>query len=387
MYDLKKLRIAYLSASDPLNPLSWSGTHHSIYRALKSMGDVYILGPYNPLLLKKILSSLHKSLQLLTGKRWNYRHSALLSERYAAFFKKKITEINPDLIVAPAASAEIARLNVSVPIIYITDGTFRICKDYHTALSSLSRFSIKESDQTEQLAIQKASAVLVSSEWCANSVLCDYGAISDKVFVQPFGANLPDDAPSPDVFEIVPDVWNLLFISSDWKNKGGDIALEAFRRVRKKHKNVVLHLVGDKDEKTEIAEGVIYHGFLKKNNPQQLARLQELFRQSHLLILPTRFDCTPVTICEASMYGVPSLVTKTGGVEGHLKEGLNGYLIAYEDKGELWSEKIIELMEKPDEYLKLRKKSRDLYERELNWQKYAEKFKKIMDFTLKKTTP
>lgn len=323
----------------------------------------------------------------MTGKRWNYRHSALLSERYAAFFEKKITEVKPDLIVAPAASAEIARLKISVPIIYITDGTFRLCKDYHTALSRLSRFSIKESDQTEQLAIQKASAVLVSSEWCANSVLRDYGALSEKVFVHPFGANLPEDAPSPDVFDAVPEVWNLLFISSNWKNKGGDIALEAFRRVKQKHTNVLLHLVGDKDENNGHPEGVIYHGFLKKNNPQQLTRLQELFRQSHLLILPTRFDCTPVTICEASMYGIPTLVTRTGGVEGHLKEGINGYLIPYEDKGELWSEKIIELMENPVEYLKLRKKSRDHYEKELNWQKYAEKIKKIMEFVLKKSIP
>jgi glycosyltransferase involved in cell wall biosynthesis len=351
------------------------------------MGDVYVLGPYNPSLLKKILSGLHKSLQVVTGKRWNFRHSALLSERYAVYFEKKIAEIKPDLIVAPAASAEIARLKISVPIIYITDGTFRICKDYHTALSDLSRFSIKESDQTENLAIQKASAVLVSSEWCANSVLSDYGAASDKVFIQPFGANLPEDAPLPDVFDEAPDVWNLLFISSIWKNKGGDIVLEAFRRVKQKYSNVLLHLVGDKDENTELPDGVIHHGFLKKNNPQQLTRLQELFRQSNLLILPTRFDCTPVTICEASMYGIPALVTRTGGVEGHLKEGINGYLIPYEDKGELWSEKIIGLMENPEEYLKLRKKSRELYERELNWQKYAEKMKRIMEFVLNKTIP
>jgi glycosyltransferase involved in cell wall biosynthesis len=351
------------------------------------MGDVHVLGPYNPYLLKKILSVLHKSIQFLTGKRWNYRHSRILSERYADYFEKKISEIKPDLIVAPAASAEIARLKTTVPLIYITDGTFRICKDYHTALSGLSRFSIQESDQTELLAIQKASAVLISSEWCANSVLRDYGAISDKVFVKPFGANLPEDAPSPGVFDTAPVEWNLLFISSNWKNKGGDIALEAFRRVRQKHRNVLLHLVGDKDENTELPEGVIHHGFLKKNNPQQLTRLQELFRQSHLLILPTRFDCTPVTICEASMYGIPTLVTRTGGVEGHLKEGINGYLIPYEDKGALWSDKIIELMENPGEYLKLRKKSRDIYERELNWQKYAEKMREIMEFALKKTIP
>jgi glycosyltransferase involved in cell wall biosynthesis len=87
------------------------------------------------------------------------------------------------------------------------------------------------------------------------------------------------------------------------------------------------------------------------------------------------------------MYGIPALVTRTGGVEGHLKEGINGYLIPYEDKGELWSEKIIGLMENPEEYLKLRKKSRELYERELNWQKYAEKMKRIMEFVLNKTIP
>lgn len=362
--------------------MSWSGTHHFIYHALKKIGEVHVLGPYNPYLLKKFLSGLHKALQILTGKRWNYRHSSYLSKQYAVFFRKKILQINPDVIVAPAASAEIARLKTSVPIIYITDGTFRLCKDYHKALSHLSSFSIQESEQTEQLAIEKASAVLVSSEWCAKSVIQDYSASSEKVFIQPFGANLPDDVPSSHIFDIVPEVWHLLFISSNWENKGGDIALEVFRRVRVKHENVMLHLVGDRNKKIQFPEGVVYHGYLKKNNSEDLVKLQNLFRQSHLLILPTRFDCTPVTICEASMYGVPSLVTKTGGVEGHLKEGINGYLIPFEDKGELWSEKITMLINNPQEYLKLRKKTRELYEKELNWGTYTEKIKEILYFVL-----
>jgi glycosyltransferase involved in cell wall biosynthesis len=42
----------------------------------------------------------------------------------------------------------------------------------------------------------------------------------------------------------------------------------------------------------------------------------ELYRQSHLLLLPTRKDSTPSGLSEAAALGVPAVTTPVGGIPG-----------------------------------------------------------------------
>ena len=171
---MKKIQFAYLSSEDPRNKKVWSGTHYSIYQCLLSIGEVEILGPYEPkgrLFLAKILNQFY--LKIL-NKRFSYRHSSFISKGYANYFERKLKDKKFDFIVAPAASCELAYINTAIPIIYITDGTFAGCLNYHKALSNLTPASIKDGNLIEQNAINKSAVTIVSSEWAANSVIADY---------------------------------------------------------------------------------------------------------------------------------------------------------------------------------------------------------------------
>jgi glycosyltransferase involved in cell wall biosynthesis len=312
----------------------------------------------------------------ILGKRYDYRHGKLLSKAYGHFFTKKLKQLDVDFIVAPAASCEIAHISTSIPIIYITDGTFAGCLNYHKALSNLIPFSVRQGNEIEQLAIQKSKHVIVSSEWCAQSVKIDYQ--KNELSVLPYGANF-DALPIANELQFeMPKLWKLLFVGVYWDNKGGDYVWNCFQRLLEKNYPVELTIVGCTPPAHVEHPNINIISFLDKNSVAGQQQLKQIYAAHHVLILPTRFDCTPIVINEASAFGMPCLVANSGGVAGHLKNGENGFLIDYQDTGKSYAEKIERFIQSPKEYLQLRKSTREVYDRELNWQHWTNKFKELL---------
>ena len=372
------LKIAYLSAENPKNKKVWSGTHYSIYKCLCEVGEVEILGPYTPKIHLFIAKIINQILLFFFSKRYDYRHSKFISNAYAKYFKKKLKNNYYNFIVAPAASCEVANLITNIPIIYITDGTFYGCLNYHKSLKNLIEKSIVEGNCIEQQTLNKSKFVIVSSEWAMQSVIKDYSIDSGKVITIPFGANFEL---LPTIHQLnleIPKTWKILFVGVYWENKGGEIAYNAFISLINKGYDVNLTILGcippDKFQHPKIT--VI--PFIDKNEKAGQKKLFDIYKQHHFLILPTRFDCTPIVINEASAFAMPCLVANTGGVAGHLTENENGYLINYNDKGEGYAEKISFLMTHPDLYLKLRQTTRKKYDESLNWQNWKEKITSLM---------
>jgi hypothetical protein len=237
----KRLKIAYVSSHDPRDKSAWSGSHYSIYSsALKHIGDVDVTGPYTPSFALFVGKVIH-FFSLLTGKRYNYRHSKLAAKAYGKFFSSSLRKKNYDLVIAASASCEIAYLKTIVPIVYIADATFKSSLNYHKSLSRLSAYSEKEGLSVEELALKKSSVLALTSPWAAHSVTDDYGISKRKVITLPFGAN----------FEEVPDdsfahkrksdpVCKLLFVGVHWENKGGPIAVNILTRLLEKGINAEL---------------------------------------------------------------------------------------------------------------------------------------------------
>jgi len=376
--ELKTLRFAYLSADDPRNKKVWSGTHYSIYRAISSFGNVEILGPYNPNIRTFLSRALNQVSLLLTGKRISYRHSTFISKGYAQHFENKLKNKNIDFILAPSASCEIAFLKTKIPIIYLTDGTFAGCLGYHKSLSHLRQRSIDQGNTIEKKALQKAKYVLVSSLWAHDSAVNDYQCDPRKIHILPFGANLETIPVQVNIQFDVPETWKLLFAAVYWEDKGGERAFNCMKALLDKGHKVELTVLGCIPPAEFTHPNLKVIPFIDKNALNGQQKMAEIFSRHHFLILPTRFDCTPIVINEASAFGIPSLVARTGGVEGHLKEGINGFTVSYSDEGSEYADKIEKLIQHPEEYLKLRQSTRTLYLEQLNWEKWTAEFKKII---------
>jgi glycosyltransferase involved in cell wall biosynthesis len=372
------LKLAFLSSENPRDKKVWSGTLYSIYRSLQSFADVDILGPFQPS-TRRLLARIMNQISLkLMGKRISYRHGVLMSKGYAKYFDKKLGAKKYDFIIAPAASCEIAYLSSKIPIIYITDGTFASCLNYHKSLSNLSRKSEKEGNMIEYKAISKSKLVIVSSEWAAHSAIKDYGATESKVVVLPYGANFDRLPTSEQLNFSKPEEWKLLFAGVYWESKGGEIAFNAFNILYELGLPVSLTVLGCIPPEEFSHANLQVIPFIDKNDPEGQKRLSEIYSQHHFLILPTRFDCTPIVINEASAFAMPSLVADSGGVSGHLHEGLNGFLINYNDTGKAYADVILKLIQDPELYIELRKRTRALYEEQLNWHSWTEAIKKLL---------
>jgi glycosyltransferase involved in cell wall biosynthesis len=164
----------------------------------------------------------------------------------------------------------------------------------------------------------------------------------------------------------------LLFIGIDWQRKGGEIAFQTLLELLQRDIDAELVVVGT------VPPPHIRHGKLTiipqldKNCPQQRQRLNQLLRQSHFLLLPSRAECYGISLCEASAFGLPVVTTAVGGISTVVKNGRNGYKLPLSATSTDYADILMQLLAAPDHYQRLARSSRAEYDQRLNWGCWAE---------------
>jgi Glycosyltransferase Family 4 len=108
-------------------------------------------------------------------------------------------------------------------VVYFSDLTARLYRNYFANLSGLSSWSLEETEIIESRALRRANHVAYPSQWVARSAVRDYGVPAERVSVFPMGANL-DEVPTTDAIAAArnkPQERNcrILFIGVDWERK------------------------------------------------------------------------------------------------------------------------------------------------------------------------
>jgi glycosyltransferase involved in cell wall biosynthesis len=191
-----------------------------------------------------------------------------------------------------------------------------------------------------------------------------------RIHAIPFGANLdtlPETMPGKPPLSPL----DLLWVGSGWTRKGGDIVLAAFEALRASGVTARLTLVGDVPEGIVLPPGAERAGFLDKNRPRHAARLADLYARSHLFILPTRADCTPMVLAEANAHGTPVLVTETGGIGSLVEEGRSGQMLPMTAGPEDWAAAIRDMTYDPEAHAALCRSSFDHARTRLSWDAWA----------------
>jgi len=362
------MRIAYVTAADPRDRHSWSGTVHYMARALAThVGEVVPLGPLRTpgLPLRRAGA---KAFHSVTGRRYLYKHSLSLARAYARRTARLLARERFDLVVAPAGSALVSHLEPGLPLLYSSDATFDQVRDYYPEFSHLLPISVRQGNEIERRAIARAEWLLYPSAWVADFAVKFYGADPGRVHVVPYGANL-DSPPSADVARRLPDPasCNLLFIGVDWERKGGAVAVAAYDALVRQGVPARLTIVGCTPPPDAARPGIRVIPFLDKNQPVERATLDALYADAHVLFVPTRRECYGIVFCEAAAFGVPVVSTDTGGVSGIVREGENGFLLPPEATGAEYAKLLAELFESPERYRSLREASRAAFDERLNW--------------------
>jgi glycosyltransferase involved in cell wall biosynthesis len=374
------LKIGFLSARDPTDRKSWSGLIFYLYNALKSIADEveYLkLPPSRELqLATRVASKMRRVLKV----RGDITQSVPLSMVYGKLYRQAILASRCDLVFSPAASTEIGYLRSPVPVVYLSDATFRLMENYYYPLSEVHPITRWEANHLEKRAILNADALIYASDWAAHSAIEHYGANPDKIKIIPFGANM-DDVPVRESLSegSSDDRLRLLFVGRDWERKGGRIAFDALLALLDRRIDAELTIVGCTSPANLAHPSLRVIPNLDKNLPEQRSTLAEFYRTADIFLLPTRAECSGIVFCEAGAYGLPIVSTHTGGVPTVVVEGANGFLLPHNAGGDAYAETIAALWRNRAAYLRMRQSSRDRYETTLNWIAWAAKVRPLIE--------
>jgi glycosyltransferase involved in cell wall biosynthesis len=335
---------------------------------------VEVIGPITrPFLLKVLLGGIAVFHQAAFNKKYDKLRSLVLSHYYGRIIAKKLKKSPVDVIFAPAASTEIAYLKTSIPICYYSDSSFAQISNYYDEYKGISDWSKRESNQIEKKAIARSAACVYSSLWAADFALNYYHKSKSNVFVAKFGANITP-LERIDVNSKGRSIeFNILFLGVDWHRKGGDKVLAVYNSLKNKGFPVTLTICGSNPNLDD--KKITIFPFLDKNKEKDQKILQDILLRTHLMLLPTEADCSPIVLNEAAAFGIPVIATDTGGIASQIEHGFNGFLTTDEKDFYQYSELLINDQEL---YLRMAKNALKKYENELNWSKWGEQIKSII---------
>ena len=188
---------------------------------------------------------------------------------------------------------------------------------------------------------QHAARLLPFSNWMKDSLVSDYQVDPDRIEVIPPGIDLdqwlPDRLPHQSPVRI-------LFVGGDFYRKGGDILLDAFRRLPAGQAE--LTLVTKSVMKSEPGVTVLTH--LKPNTPEMIF----LFRSSDIFVFPTRADSFGIAAVEASAAGLPVVAAQVGAIQEIVVNGETGFVIP-PDSPEALAQTLYRLIGDPELRLRL----------------------------------
>lgn len=374
---MAKIKIGFISDTPPTDKRAWSGTKNKLYEQI-SLCDVEIV--WVPVKANS-LSLFYKACLFvcakLAGKRYSYGHTLLVAKQLSRSIDLKLVE-SVDLLFVPTGCSYLYQLQTDKPIIYLTDATFASLYNYYPLVSNFFPFNVSEGNLIEQTTLDKAWKVIVSSDWCKESVEKDYGLPAAKVEMIEFGANVEEKDIMYEKEHIPGAPLRILFLGVEWERKGGDVAVDCVRCLNESGMPAVLHVMGvDLPKKYRNDPLIEPHGFLRKNNPEEYNRFISIIRQSDLLLLPTRAECSAIAFCEASAYGLPIFTYDTGGIPNYVKNGENGYRLPLSMSGADFASKIRTVIEN-EELPLLVKGCRRIYKEQLNWEHWRKKFEQLL---------
>jgi glycosyltransferase involved in cell wall biosynthesis len=380
-----RLKIAFLTSLDPTDRASWSGTYFSMAQALqKHCGDVFYLGPVPLKRSTALVRIIARGIRTLSGKSYDWSHNPWLAIKYGRIFTEKLRSKNCDFIFAPAAATELAYVETSKPVVYLSDTTFGNMIDYYPTFTNLLEISKNHGLAIERAAVSKSSLLLYPSAWAIRSAITEFGAPHDKTHVVAFGANLDEIPPAGRVLnKKTGSFCRLLFLGVDWARKGGNIAFDTLRELNKRGVKTELTICGCIPPAGFRHENMRIIPYLNKNRAEDKKSLIDLFLNSHFLLLPTRAECTGIVFSEASAFGLPSITTDTGGVSSAVTDGINGCLLSPSASGKEYADRIAEIFSDDARYNCMVRSSRAEYDKKLNWDTWGKRVNQLVRSSLR----
>jgi glycosyltransferase involved in cell wall biosynthesis len=316
------------------------------HEALRKLAPVHYVGPINPPIIfrQKVVSKILRTL----GSQGNF--FAFSRERLEAFAEEVDLHCLPDARFdffhgfTPWILTKPPR-----PYVAWSDCTFHdYVNIYHRR--ELFRFAdLERIERAEAEWLRRAQCVAFSSHWAIKRSVEHYGLDESSMrFVGIFGeVGLAES----DKYQ---GGKQFAFISTDFKAKGGPIVIEAFRRVRNRHPDAWLIIVGSPPCDGAADPNVVYAGYLRKELAEEHERFRNILAQSRALVHPTRSDTTAMVIIEAGYFGCPAISVRRFAIPERIEHEVTGLLVDEPSDVLALAEAMNWMLESEPEYYKMR---------------------------------
>lgn len=360
-------RLVGASRGDPFNPHSVSGVAYHLFNALAR---------HYPL-VARIDTRLS---------RWQIGRVALATfhpsrERWQERYFKNIAAFKLQSRNSRAQLAHVAQpfdlvmqvyglfRTVGAPYVVYLDNTHEQSVQHWPEWNPLRGQALEEWYASERTMYQHAQHVFTTSKIVAQSTVQFYGVPAAQVSVVGGGANF-DTLPTLPTTERVREPV-ILFVGREYRRKGGDVLLQAFRQVRAQLPNARLQIVGTSDIAPEA--GVEVLGSI--SNRQQIS---DLYAQASVFCLPSRFDPFPGVLSEAMAYGVPCVSTSVCGIPEIVLDEQTGLLVPHDDSHAL-AQALVRVLDNPAYAARLGATGRLRVEQHLNWDLVVDRMAPVLD--------
>lgn len=169
------------------------------------------------------------------------------------------------------------------------------------------------------------------------SMVEDYGIPAERVTAIGAGPNQDLDI-ERDRFVKTPGAKNVLFVGLEAERKGLPTLKRAFAKVREKHPDAVLHVVGVDGVD---GDGVIHYGKLH-GEP-----LKQRFYEAQIFAMPTRREPFGIVFLEAMWAKAVCIGTDIGAIPEIIADGETGYIVEPNDVDAI-AERIVRLLDHPE---------------------------------------
>ena len=228
----------------------------------------------------------------------------------------------------PAVAAYLAAKGARVPYAVFTHGALDVFFKKRYPLKHMKKMLYWP---VQYRILQKASAVLFTSELERDLALASFKPNGWTSVVVPYGTNRPEGDPEAQreaFYEALPQLKNrrfLLFLSRIHEKKGCDLLIDAFAELARKHPDVDLVVAGPDQMGLQVrlearaARAGIEHRVFWPGMLQGAAKYGA-FRAAEAFVLPSHQENFGIVVAEALACGTPVLISDQVNIWREIKE-------------------------------------------------------------------
>ena len=382
------MRVWLLTSDDASDRRAWSGVPFHMRESLSELADVRVAQVGVPhLFVDRALLRVCKK----AGRKYLLEGSIAASRAAGRAASRALRTTPADVIVAVAATSQVAMLSVDQPVVHVNDATFRLLEDYYPYTTDLCLASSLQAEWVERRALRRADACVFPSAWAAESAIGDYGVDSRSMHIVEFGACITPASPPGPAVRRPGRSCQMLFIATDapsgtshgfrvaqWERKGGSQTVRVLDELIARGYAASLSIIGDVPVDLAGRADIRLWGRLNPNRDEAREILSQEYRRADVLVYPSPAACTGIPLLDAAAHGLPVIAAETGGVPSVVVAGETGILLPVEATPARYATAVERIMAR-GEHEKMSRMARLRYETTLNWRRWAERTMEIAE--------